>query len=127
MQKKAIRVMMRYKSNQSCRGLFIKLGILPLPSQYILSLLMFLNKNKNQFTVNSKIYHYATRQQSNFHQPLANLTKCQKGITYLGIKVFNKLPLYIKEEFDNTKKFKQSLKNFLYEKSLYSLLEYFEL
>ena len=88
---------------------------------------MFLNKNKNQFIVNSEIYHCATRQQSNFHQPLPNLTKYQKGIGYLGVKVFNKLPLYIKEECDNSKKFKQSLKNFLNEKSFYSLQEYFEL
>ena len=127
LQKKVIRVMMGYKSNQSSRGLFIKLGILPLPFQYILSLLMFLNENKNQFTVNSEIYHYTTRQQSNFHQSLANMTKYQKGISYLGVKVFNKLPLYIKEEFDNSKKFKQSLKNFLNEKPFYSLQEYFEL
>ena len=121
LQKKVVRIMMGYKNNQSCRDLFVKLKILPLPSQYILSLLMFLNKNKNHFTVNSEIHHYATRQQSNFHQPVANLTKYQKGIGYLGVKVFNKLPLYIKEEFDNTRKFKQSVKDFLIGKPFYSL------
>jgi hypothetical protein len=115
------------KSNQSCRELFTKLGILPLPSQYILSLLMFLNKNNDQFTVNSQIYHYATRQQSNFHQPIAIRTKYQKGIGYMGVSVFNRLPIYIKKEFDNSKKFKHSLKNFLKEKSFYSLQEYFKL
>jgi hypothetical protein len=44
LQKRVIRVMMECKSNQSCRELFTKLGIIPLPSQYILSLLMILNK-----------------------------------------------------------------------------------
>ena len=127
LQKKMIRIMSGYKSNQSCRDLLIKLGILPLPSQYIPSLLLFFNKNKNQFTVNSEIYHYVTRQQSNFYQPQANFTKYQKGICYLGVKVFNKLPPYIKEESDNLRKFKQSLKSFLNEKSVYSLQEYFEL
>ena len=90
LQKRIIRIMVGYKSNQSCRELFIKLGILPLPYQFILSLLLFLNKNRNHFTVNSAIYQYATRQQSNFLQPPANLTKYQKGICYLGVKVFNK-------------------------------------
>jgi hypothetical protein len=33
----------------------------------------------------------------------------QKGVYYLGVKVFNKLPTYIKEEFDNTKKFKKNI------------------
>ena len=62
------------------------LRILPLPSQYILSLLMFLNKNKGQFTANSQIYRCATRQQSNFHQPITNRAKYQKGIGYMGWK-----------------------------------------
>ena len=75
----------------------------------ILSLLMFLNKNKDQFTANSQIYHYATRQQSNFHQPIANRAKYQKGIGYMGVKVFNRLPINIKKEFDNSKKFRHRL------------------
>jgi hypothetical protein len=127
LQKRIIRIMMGCRRKQSCRELFVKLGILPLPTQYIFSLLLFLNKNKNLFTVNSTIYQYATRQQSNLHQPLANLSKYQKGICYLGVKVFNKLPPYIKEEVDNLRKFKRSLWNFLSEKSFYSLQEYFEL
>jgi len=127
LQKKAIRVMMGSKSNQSCRELFTKLRTLPLPSQYIFSLLMFLNKNKDQFTVNSQVFHYATRQQSDFHQPTANRAKYQKGIGYMGVKVFNRLPINVKKEFDNSKKFRHSLKSFLREKSFYSLQEYFEL
>ena len=70
----------------------------------VFSLLIFLNKNKSQFTPNSEIHNYATRQEINFHLPQVNLTKCQKGIGYLGIKIFNKLPQYLKEEFDNPKK-----------------------
>jgi len=119
--------MMGCKSNQSCRELFTKLRILPLPSQYILSLLMFLNKNKDQFTANSQIYHYVTRQQSDFHQPIANQAKYQKKIGYMGVKVFDRLPINIKKEFDNSKKFRHSLKNFLREKSFHSLQEYFEM
>jgi len=119
--------MMGYKRNQSCRELFHKLGILSLPSQYIFSLLIFLNKNKNQFIVNSEVHNYTTRQHTNFHLPSVSLTKCQKGIGYLGVKVFNKLPKYLKEEFDNPKKFKKSLKNYLSIKTFYSLQEYLEL
>jgi hypothetical protein len=55
LQKKMIRIMMGYKSNHSCRGLFVNLEILPLPSQYIFSLLLFLNKNRKQFKTNSEI------------------------------------------------------------------------
>ena len=95
--------------------------------QYILSLLLFMVRNKNQFLINSEIYHIDTRQHANFHQPSANMTKYQKGVYYLGVKVFSMLPSYIKTEFDNSKKFKMVLQKFLYENSLYSLDEYFEL
>jgi hypothetical protein len=126
LQKKVIRIIMGCKGNQSCRELFTKMRILPLPSQYIFSLLMFLNKNKDQFTVNSQVHQYATRHQSDFHQPTTNLAKCQKGIGYMGVKVFNRLPINVKKDFDNLNRFRHSLMNFLREKSFYSLQEYFE-
>ena len=64
---------------------------------------------------------------ANFHQPSVNVTVYQKGVYFLGVKVFNMLPSYIKTESDNPKKFKVVLQKFLYENSFYSLDEYFEL
>jgi hypothetical protein len=75
----------------------MELKILPLPFQYIFSLLFVIN-NMEQFTVNSEVYHIGTRQHSNLHIPLPNLTKYQKGVYYLGVKIFNVLPSYIKQE-----------------------------
>jgi hypothetical protein len=73
------------------------LEILPLPSQYILSLLMFMIRNRIQFLVNSEIHHIITTQRANFHQPSVNVAKYQKGVYYLGVKVFNALPSDIKQ------------------------------
>ena len=109
------------------KNLFFNLEIFPLPSQYTLALLLFMKRNKNQFLVNSEVYHIDIRQHAKFHQPSGNLTKCQKGMYYFGVKVFNKLPTYIKLESDNPKKFKLGLQKFLYENSFYSLDEYYEL
>jgi hypothetical protein len=64
---------------------------------------------------------------SHLHHPSANLTKYQKGFHYLGVKVFNKLPTCIKEEVENTKKFKKILQKYLNEKSFCLLQEYFDL
>ena len=119
--------MMGCRNMESCKKLFLNLKILPLPSQYIFSLLSFMIRNKNQFPVKSEIYHYDTRQHANFHQPSVNVTKFQKGVSNLGAKVFNRLPSNIKMESDNPKKFKMALQNFLYENSFYSLDEYFSL
>ena len=100
---------------------------LPLPSQYILSLLLFMIRNKNQNLVNSEVYHIDTRQHANFHQPSVNLTKYRKGVYYIGVKLFNKLPIYIKIESDNPKIFKLVLQKFLNENSFYFPDEYSEL
>ena len=56
-----------------------------------------------------------------------NLIKYQKGVYYFGVKVLDKLPTYLKIEFDNPKKFKLVLQKFLYENFFYSLDEFFEL
>jgi hypothetical protein len=127
LQKKIIRIMAGCRFRDSCRKLFINLEILSLPSQYIPSLLMFMIRNRSQFLVNSEIHHINTRQHANFHQPSVNVAKYQKGVYYLGIKVFNALPSDIKTEFNNPKKFKVVLQKCLYEKSFYSLDEYFDL
>jgi hypothetical protein len=77
--------------------------------------------------VNSEMYHTNTRQQYNFHQPSVNLTEYQNRVYYLGVKVFNMLPPYIKIESENPKKFKLVLQKFLCENSVCSLDEYFKL
>ena len=41
LEKKIIRIMMGCRSRDTCRKMFLNLEILPLPSQYILSLLLF--------------------------------------------------------------------------------------
>jgi hypothetical protein len=44
----------------------------------------------------------------------------------MGIRVFNTLPLYLKQMFNNRKGFKTALKDFLTIHSFYTLEEYFE-
>jgi hypothetical protein len=74
-------------------------------SQYILSLMMFIIKNKNQFTVNSDICSINIRQQTNLHQPTSNLTGYQQGTYYSGVRVYNVLLSHIKQLTDDTKNF----------------------
>jgi hypothetical protein len=47
LQKSIVRIMMGCNSRVSCRNLFRRLGILPLVSQYIFSLMLFVVENKN--------------------------------------------------------------------------------
>ena len=69
---------------------------------------------------------YSTRNNNNLHLPLVHLTKFNKGLCITGIKVFNYLPQNLKTLVYNPRKFKYSLKSFLYQHSFYSMDEYYE-
>ena len=76
-----------------------------LQSQYILSLAVLVAKNIDDFTTNSDIHSVNTRHKSSLYPPLLRLSKYQKGVNYTGIKVYNCLPLKIKELSGNLKHF----------------------
>jgi len=59
---------------KSCRQLFKQLQILPLPSQYIYSLLFFVNENKELFMSISEIHNINTRYKHNLHLLSTHLT-----------------------------------------------------
>lgn len=125
-QKRVIRIMMNADNGQSCRELFRRLNILPLYSQYILSLLLFVVKNLHLFRRNSTIHSFNTRQCSDLYPPPVHLTKVQKGVYHFGVKVFNGLPFRIKDLSGDVKKFKLALKEFLLAGSYYSIQEFFD-
>jgi hypothetical protein len=108
------------------RELFNKLNILPLHSQYILSLLSFVVKNKEQFISNSEVHSTNIRHRSNLYTPSTKLTKYQKAVYNLEIKIFKHLPQNYKSLSWNVKKFKLVLKTFLLMGSFYTLDEYFD-
>ena len=72
-------------TRDSCRILLNKLIILPLTSQYILSLPIFGVNNREQFFKNSEIHNINTRHSSNLHLHSANLDIYQNGVYYSGI------------------------------------------
>jgi hypothetical protein len=127
LQKRAIRIMMGLRPRDSCRRQFVELGILTLPSQYIFSLLLFTVKNRKLFSLNQDFHSYNTRQRLNFHQPSAYLTKYQSGPYYMGLKLYNCLPSFLKTESHNSTSFRLSLKKFLLASSIYSIDEFYNI
>jgi len=92
-QKRIIRIIMNFSKNASCRQPFKELNVLPVPSQYILSVLLFLTKNEDQFMTNSQMHKITTRQTFDLYIPVANLTVYQKGVLlprYQDLQPFTK-------------------------------------
>jgi hypothetical protein len=79
-QKRIIRIIMKARNRKSCRPLFRQLNILPLYSQYIFSLLLFIVKNLDIFSFSSDVHSVNTRQVSHLHLPANKLAKMQKGV-----------------------------------------------
>jgi hypothetical protein len=119
--------MTKSSSRASCRQLFKQLEVLPLQSQYILSTLLFVVKNKNLFATNQHFHTISTRYNSDLHLPTCNLTLYQKGAYFSGIKLFNHLPQKLKGLSVDIKVFKPALLRFLKEYYFYSVEEYFQL
>jgi hypothetical protein len=116
---------MNARNRNSCRRqLFKNLKILPLNSQYIFSLLLFVAESRDLYESNSEIHNINPRFSSDLHTPTANLTTFQKGPFYFGLKVFSHLPTSIKKTSHDINQFRSVLKSFLIINSFYSE-EYF--
>ena len=126
-KKRIIIIITNTGRSDSCRQLYKQLQILPLPSQYIFSLLVFVKKNRGLFLSNSEIQDINTRYNYNLHLPSTNLTLVQKGILYSGSRIYNHLPLNIKILSNDAKCFKSTLRSYLIEHTFYSLGKYYQL
>jgi hypothetical protein len=60
----------------------------------------------------------------NLFLPQANLTIYQKKVHYAGIKIFNNLPIELKNISNNLRTFKVALRHFLNTHSFYTVDEY---
>jgi hypothetical protein len=88
------------------------------------STLVFVVKDKGLFALNIEFHSINTHHKLHLHVPIVNLSKVQKGVYYSSIKLFNSLPLSIKQVAHDLNKFKQKLKKFLILNSFYSVEEY---
>jgi hypothetical protein len=127
LQKRVVCIMMDQGNRTSCRELFKKLEILPLKSQYIFSILLFVVKNEKHFITNYDNHNVETRQCENLHLPHMRLTLCQNGVHFNGIRIYNKLPLYLNELVESPQIFKRILKKYLVSHCFYSLDEFYDL
>ena len=124
-QKRIIRIITHSHHRTSCQDLFKNLNILPLQSQYVLSLAMFVVENPGEFITNSDIQFLNTHQKSHLHPSSARTTKVQKGVHYMGVKIYNKLPPKIQSLSTNKKQFYKTLKKFLLLGSFYTIEEFY--
>jgi hypothetical protein len=124
LQKKIIRILADAQPRTSCRSLFKKLQILPIPCQYIQSILNFVVNNQETFQTNLEIYNINTRNKHHLHRPNANLSCFQKSAYYAGIRIFTRLPLCLSVLMNDKAKFKKAVQKYLNTHFFYSVDEF---
>jgi IS1 family transposase len=121
LQKKIIRVMVGAHPRTPCSSLFKKLEILPVPYQYIFSLMNFLINNQQNFKTNSSVHSINSRNKHHLHRPVANLSCFQKSAFYSCIRMFNSLPRSLANLKNEKAQFKVALRRYLNVHSFYSI------
>ena len=121
LQKRAVRIITHSKSKAHTTPLFHKLQILKLQDLYTLEIaklmhrlhnnsLNICNLNRDTYKLldNTHSYHTRRKQSKNYFIPRVKTTQSQNSLTYIGPKVWNEIPLNVK----NMKycKFKNELK-----------------
>jgi hypothetical protein len=99
-------MMMAVSSRCSCRRSFTQPHILPVPCEYIFSLMLFTVNNLDNFHTNSDVHTMNTRYKHQLNRPTVTLLCIQKGVFYCTIKIFNSFPPYILKLKQKKPKFK---------------------
>jgi len=125
-QKRTVRTILGINPRRTCKPRFKTLGILTMPSQYILSFMEFLINNLAYFSLNSEIHNKFTRNMMCRYVLQINLSLYQ-GVYYISIKVFNSLPNCTADFMQNKKKFMGKLKSVLMKESFLFGKQFFRL
>ena len=122
LQKRAVRSICRAKVQDSCKPLFIAEKILTLTSLFILETACLVKK---KYEVVSNQTEYNTRLSHFIQLPLPNFTLTKNSIIFNGKKIFNHLPLGLRQR-QCDKSFRRSLKELLIVRPYYDLEEFFD-
>lgn len=124
-QKKCVRAIQGIPPDVSCRPLFKKLGLLPLPSLYVYETCMFVRKHKYLFRTAADVS--SRNRRDKFRLVLDEFprsTKYSKSCLAMVVRIYNKLPCKLK--LLNGRQFKIHLFKWLNDNNFYSIKEYFE-
>lgn len=123
-QKKCIRAICGAHFLDSCRPLFQKYKILPLPCLYIFEICIFVKRNYNLFKENMERPNSRSRHKNRLQLPPIKLDLFKKNVYCMSIIIYNHLPNSW-QELPLTR-FKKKLFNLLIQKCYYAIKDYLD-
>ena len=88
-------------------------SVLPVPCQYMFSLMNFIVNNQDNFQTNPSVHSINIRRKYNFYRPNANLSWFQKRAFCGGIIIFNNFLLPLQSLIDKMAQFKVVLRRYI--------------
>ena len=122
-QKRIVRAIFGLPVGTSCRSVFSNHKILTQCSLYIYGVCIFVFKNRRLYRTGEDIHSINTRSRADLRPVARRLTLGQSSVDYIGLNIFNKLPMAIKESV-TINAFKKSLRRYLAGRCIYTLDEY---
>ena len=125
LQNKAVRLIAGFDDKHPTSTIYKSYNILKLDDMVKLQIAMFVHRHFNNdipsnlrgyFTNVNKYHSIATRRQTigyNYHIPRYRSSKLQRSIKYLGVSVWNAIPVDIRECY--SRRFKRKFKNLIIE------------
>lgn len=123
LQKRCIRNIYKLQNRESCKSYFRNNKILTLPCIYIYESVMFICNNRDLLENCDRQHSHNTRNRSDLISDRMNYTYLQKNVKFAIIKIYNKLPITIRDH--PVKKLKTILHNILTKKAYYSIGEFY--
>ena len=123
LQKKVIWLITGVHVRESCRHIFRKFQILTLASLYILEVLCFVKKYQENLKQNYAIHGHNTRNKFDLPTRYCSTVLYHISLTNMGIQLFSKLPMQIKQ-LDNHKGFMKEMKTFHLNNSFCTIEEF---
>lgn len=120
-QRRAVRVVAGARWRDDCQQYFRDLGLLTLPSLFVLRCLVYVRENIGMYVKRAEIHNYNTRFASDLVVPFHRLSATRSATQYYGPLIFNLLPVNVAEL--PVRRFSVILKKFLISKAYYSVQE----
>lgn len=122
-QKKCLRAIGGLEYLESCKPLFRRYRVLPLPSIYIQEVCLFVKKHPHLFKKLGDFETSRTRHGSRLQIPKIKLELFKKNAYCMSVKIFNHLLEYLKTLPYTL--FRRKLQTMLHDKNYYDINEYF--